>query len=350
MNLQETIRKVLSEHNKGKDKKIRDIILNATEWDDFLSALAVKYGDTVPLYHATTKETAEIIDREGFKLTYGKNYKSFTPEELIYFQIGHSDYKASNRPVVYRVDVPIDFIAEFADIDMDNVDISDEDLADVGVDMEYFEDMSYEIKDAIRYYVWNNMTLDGMELLITDRNGVGNIFQGLRPVKIETFSEQYKKSFVDNTNVIIPHSTEYKVKETPKPKDPNEEVLKDVDPRLRQIFYNIQRDYGSPLKVKWGKRSAKQNSEAGGVDNSTHLVGLAIDIELDKSCRPCIKKLIELASKYGIMGIGVYKDADTIHLDLQRGNKRPNGTRVWSNDNTQPPAWAYPEIGNHKKR
>jgi len=79
MNLKQTIRKVLSEHNKGKDKKIKDIILNATEWDDFLSALAVKYGDTVPLYHATTKETAEIIDREGFRLTYGKNYKSFTP-------------------------------------------------------------------------------------------------------------------------------------------------------------------------------------------------------------------------------------------------------------------------------
>ena len=189
MKLEQTIRKVLSEHNKGKDKKVRDIILNATEWDDFLSALAVKYGDTVPLYHATTKETAEIIDREGFKLTYGKNYKSFTPEELIYFQIGHSDYQASNRPVVYRVDVPIDFIAEFADIDMDNVDINDEDLADVGVDMEYWDDMSYEIKDVISYYVWNNMTLDGMELLITDRNNVGNIFKGLTPVKVSELKD-----------------------------------------------------------------------------------------------------------------------------------------------------------------
>jgi len=183
-NIQETIRKVLSEHNKGEDKKVREIILNATEWDDFLRALSVKYGETVPLYHATTRETAEIIDREGFKLTYGKNYKSFTPEELMYFQIGHSDYQASNRPVVYRLDVPIDFIAEFADIDMDNVDISDEDLADVGVDMEYWDDMSYEIKDVISYYVWNNMTLDGMELLITDRNGVGDIFKGLTPVKV----------------------------------------------------------------------------------------------------------------------------------------------------------------------
>lgn len=206
MNLKQTIRKVLFEHNKGKDKKVRDIILNATEWDDFLSALAVKYGDTVPLYHATTKETAEIIDREGFKLTYGKNYKSFTPEELIYFQIGHSDYQASNRPVVYRLDVPIDFIAEFADIDMDNVDISDEDLADVGVDMEYFEEMSYEIKDAIRYYVWNNMTLDGMELLITDRNNVGNIFKGLTPVKVSELNESIlreDRTIKENLTVVV---------------------------------------------------------------------------------------------------------------------------------------------------
>jgi len=75
---------------------------------------------------------------------------------------------------------------------MDNVDTSDEDLADVGVDMEYFEDMSYEIKDVIRYYVWNNMTLDGMELLITDRNNVGNIFKGLTPVKISELKENFK--------------------------------------------------------------------------------------------------------------------------------------------------------------
>jgi hypothetical protein len=189
--------------NRNSDKKIKDIILNATEWDDFLSALAVKYGDTVPLYHATTRETAEIIDREGFKLTYGKNYKSFTPEELIYFQIGNSDYQASNRPVVYRLDVPIDFIAEFADIDMDNVDTSDEDLADVGVDMEYFEDMPYEIKDVIRYYVWNNMTIDGMELLITDRNNVGNIFKGLTPVKVSTLEEKVIKEENERENKLM---------------------------------------------------------------------------------------------------------------------------------------------------
>ena len=188
MNLQEQISRMKSmmslTEKENVDDKVRDIMLNADDWNDFLRALKLKYGKTIPLYHATTKETSEIIDREGFKLTYGKNYKSFDQEPLIYFQIGKSDYVATNRPVLYRLDVPLDFIGDYADIDMDNVDVSDEDLINAGVDIEYWDDISYEIKDAITYFVWNNMSLDGMELLITDRNGDGDIFQGLTPKKV----------------------------------------------------------------------------------------------------------------------------------------------------------------------
>lgn len=187
-NLQEQISRIKSmmslTEKENVDDKVRDIMLNADDWGDFLNVLELKYGETIPLYHATTKETSEIIDREGFKLTYGKNYKSFTQEPLIYFQIGKSDYVASNRPVLYRLDVPLDFIGAYADIDMDNVEISDDDLINAGVDIEHWDDIPYEIKDAITYFVWNNMSLDGMELLITDRNGDGDIFQGLIPQKI----------------------------------------------------------------------------------------------------------------------------------------------------------------------
>lgn len=172
--------------NRNVDNKVKDIILNAKGWDDFIKALKVKFGDTVPLYHATSKEVSKIIDREGFKLTYGKNYKSFDEEPLIYFQIGHSDYQSSDRPVVYRVDVPIDFF-RFAYIDMDNVIIDDEDLIDVGVDAKNLES---DISDVIAYFVWNNMTLDGMELLIADRNDEGDIFKGLTPVKVSELNEE----------------------------------------------------------------------------------------------------------------------------------------------------------------
>jgi hypothetical protein len=176
--------------NENVDNKVKDIILNAEDWDDFINALEVKFGDTVPLYHATTKEVSKIIDREGYKLTYGKNYKSFAKEPLIYFQIGHSDYQSSNRPVVYRVDVPIDFF-RFVDIDMDSVNTSDEDLINAGVDMESWNDWFFsDIKDVIKYFVWNNMTLDGMELLITDRDDEGDIFKGLIPVKVSELNEE----------------------------------------------------------------------------------------------------------------------------------------------------------------
>jgi len=126
--------------------------------------------------------------------------------------------------------------------------------------------------------------------------------------------------------------------------DPNEEILKDVDPFLKRIFYNVQSEYGSPLKVTYGKRSLDQNKSAGGVEGSAHLDGLALDIKLDSTCRSCIKKLVDLSSKHGALGIGVYKDADVIHIDIRRGAKRKNGTRAWSNKGLPIPEWVLPEI------
>jgi hypothetical protein len=190
MNLQEQINRIhsmmgVNESKASIDDKIKNKILNASDFDDWIDAVRMKYGDIIPLYHATTEETAKIIDKEGFKLTYGKNYKSFTPEPIIYFQLGESDYVSSNRPVLYRLDVPIDFLYN-ADIDMDNPNISDEEISKY-VDMEYWDDLPYEIKDAITYFIWNNFKLDGTELLFSNRfseNPDENIFIGMKPIKI----------------------------------------------------------------------------------------------------------------------------------------------------------------------
>ena len=111
MNLQEQISRIQSMMNIIKENihdRVKDIILNATEWDDWVKAVKLQYGDYVSLYHATTEKNAEIIDKEGFKLTHGKNYKSFAKEPMIYFQLGTSDYVSSNRPVLYKIDVPIE--------------------------------------------------------------------------------------------------------------------------------------------------------------------------------------------------------------------------------------------------
>jgi hypothetical protein len=181
--LQESIRRILREETSSE--QIKDVILNGTDFDDWIRAIKMQYGDIVPLFHATTKENSKLIDKEGFKLVDGKNYKSFGKEPILYFQIGKSDYQAKNRPVLYRLDVPFDFLYH-AEIDMDGPNISDEILFKY-VDEETWDDLPYEIKDAIKYFIWNDFKLDGTEIFITNRflnDLTDNIFNNLKPVKI----------------------------------------------------------------------------------------------------------------------------------------------------------------------
>ena len=181
--LQESIRRILREETSSE--QIKDVILNGTDFDDWIRAIKMQYGDIVPLFHATTKENSKLIDKEGFKLVDGKNYKSFGKEPILYFQIGKSDYQAKNRPVLYRLDVPFDFLYH-ANIDMDGPNISDEILFKY-VDEETWDDLPYEIKDAITYFIWNDFKLDGTEIFITNRflnDLTDNIFNNLKPVKI----------------------------------------------------------------------------------------------------------------------------------------------------------------------
>lgn len=191
MNLHEEInriRKVMGlNEDVSVDERIKEKILNGTDFDDWIDAVIMKYGDVVPLYHATTEEASQIIDKEGFKLQeFGKNYKSFGSEPILYFQLGKSDYVSSNRPVLYKIEVPVDFLYN-AEIDMDNPDVSDEELSKY-VDMDGFEDLPYEIKDAITYFIWNDFKLEGTELMFTNRfmeNPDEDLFKNITPIKIQ---------------------------------------------------------------------------------------------------------------------------------------------------------------------
>ena len=183
MNLQENIKRILTEETL--DEKIKDIILNAVDFDDWIKAVRLQYGDVVPLYHATTKENSKLIDKEGFKLVDGKNYISFSREPLLYFQIGKSDYQSDSRPVIYRLDVPIDFLYN-TDIDMDGPNISKETLFKY-VDEETWDDLPSEIRDIIIYFIWNDFKLNGTEIIVTNRfldDPTENIFKDLKPTKI----------------------------------------------------------------------------------------------------------------------------------------------------------------------
>lgn len=122
-------------------------------------------------------------------------------------------------------------------------------------------------------------------------------------------------------------------------------VFTKVDSNLVNIFDSIQSEFGKPIKIKWGFRDPKTNRMVGGARNSAHMSGKALDLYLDKPNRDSIKRLITISSKYNILGIGVYSDAQVLHIDIDS----TKGRRVWgsSYSSRSVPRWAYIEVKNH---
>ena len=122
-------------------------------------------------------------------------------------------------------------------------------------------------------------------------------------------------------------------------------IFNNVDTHLVSIFHKIESDYGKPLKIKWGYRDQSLNRKAGGARNSAHIYGKALDIHLDLPNRETIKKLITLATKYNVLGIGVYSDARTLHIDIDS----TKGRRVWGSSYGAGsiPSWARSEVKSH---
>ncbi len=139
----------------NENLNIKNMILNANDWSDFIEAIRLQYGDIVPLYHATTKENSESIDKNGLQLVHGKNYISYSNEPFLYFQLGRSTYVSEERNVLYRLDVPIEFLEKYAYIDMDSVNKVDVD-----------PNLDSDTKDAIQSFISNDYKLDGIELII----------------------------------------------------------------------------------------------------------------------------------------------------------------------------------------
>jgi len=122
-------------------------------------------------------------------------------------------------------------------------------------------------------------------------------------------------------------------------------IFTKVDSNLVNIFDSIQSEFGKPIKIKWGFRDPKTNRMVGGARNSAHMSGKALDLYLDKPNRDSIKRLITISSKYNILGIGVYSDAQVLHIDIDS----TKGRRVWgsSYSSRSVPRWAYTEVKNH---
>ena len=51
-----------------------------------------------------------------------------------------------------------------------------------------------------------------------------------------------------------------------------------LDPKLLEMIDEVREIYGKPIRINSGYRTEAHNRKVGGVDSSSHIKGLAIDV------------------------------------------------------------------------
>jgi len=108
-----------------------------------------------------------------------------------------------------------------------------------------------------------------------------------------------------------------------------------IEGKLKQL----EGEFGG-LQVTSGYRSPEHNAKVGGAKNSAHMRGNAVDVKFGGGV-PATLKFIEMASKAGIGGIGVYRPG-SVHIDTE-------SKRAWGPDYhaASIPQWARQAIDSH---
>jgi uncharacterized protein YcbK (DUF882 family) len=100
--------------------------------------------------------------------------------------------------------------------------------------------------------------------------------------------------------------------------NPPQFVLDNIDNLAQQL--QVARDYfGEPMIFSSGYRCLKLNKAVGGVANSAHTSGMAVDIEFTSEAHA--KKLIEALIKAGFKRIGL--GWSFIHVDIDMSKPHP---------------------------
>ena len=115
--------------------------------------------------------------------------------------------------------------------------------------------------------------------------------------------------------------------------------LAGVNPSLVAKLDTVQQQFGN-LPINSGYRSPSHNAAVGGARGSQHMQGNAVDVDVSGKSIAERLAIINAASKAGIKGIGVYKNA--LHFDV--GSKRAWGP---SYHRGSVPAWAEEAIQRH---
>lgn len=113
----------------------------------------------------------------------------------------------------------------------------------------------------------------------------------------------------------------------------------DLQGRLKDAFATVGL---TKIKVNSGNRTAEENTAAGGAENSQHLHGNAMDIDVSGMKITDRIELIKALSNAGVTGLGI--GSNIIHADL--GGRRAWGYKT-SAGGGEVPKWAQAVIGQH---
>ena len=105
------------------------------------------------------------------------------------------------------------------------------------------------------------------------------------------------------------------------PNEPNEEQIKNLEYLVVEILDPLRCIYRSPIKVNSGFRSPEVNQKVGGVYNSQHLRGEAVDITA--GCPIENRKLFQIIATSGFLFDQLIdeKNYSWIHVSLKKNGQ-----------------------------
>ena len=99
--------------------------------------------------------------------------------------------------------------------------------------------------------------------------------------------------------------------------------LQSVNPRLITALQKLRDLIGRPITITSACRCESHNAKVGGVKNSYHTQGIAVDIQVKGMTPKEVAKCAETIKEFYEGGIGIYKTF--VHLDVRNKKARWNG-------------------------
>jgi len=119
-------------------------------------------------------------------------------------------------------------------------------------------------------------------------------------------------------------------------------VKAEIDTQLQAKINTIASEYGKSFTITSAYRDPVHNEKIGGASKSQHIQRKAVDIVLSNATKQDTLRFVEISSRNGIGGIGVYRPG-VIHIDI--GPRRAWGP---THGRESVPSWAESTILAHE--